>query len=172
MRKALLAALILLFLGGSVFAGDFTLWATMNDDLATFRAGYTEGHFEVGVSGGYMDELRPEDVDAYRAGIYGLWIVNPEAQFPVRGWFPGSPSWMPETIPVTFYVGGLLDMEFKDHKLMPALVGGAQVKTGVHGSLGAEFSQTFNQGDWGKLADAQEGWSAVLFLRWQFGPVQ
>ena len=152
-------------------AADFTAWSLMNSDVVTARFGLAEGNFEAGASLGYLDDLRPADVEAYRVGLYGLYTANPDGNLPVRSWIPGRPEWLPETVPVLFYVGGLLDLEFQDHKLMPALVGGAAIKTGTHGSLGVEFSQTFNAGDWDHLADGAEGWAAVVFLRWRFGPV-
>jgi len=166
--KRWLISLLLCVLISLPCAADVTLWGLMNPDVATARVGVTDGNWEGGFSAGYMDDLRMDDVEAYRAGVYGLWIINPNAQFPLRGIVPGAPEWIPETIPVKFYIGGLLDMEFRDHKLMPALVGGGMIDTKAIGSLGVEAGKTFNATDWGKLADTSDGWGAVLFLRAEF----
>lgn len=163
--KRLLFSLVLCVLIAAPLSAEVSIWGLMNPDSVTARLGLTGGQFEAGISAGYMSDLRPDTVEAYRAGTYALWIVNPDAQFPIRGWMPGNPEWLPETIPVQFYIGGLLDFEFKDHKLMPALVGGAQVKTGTWGSIGVEAGRTFNAATWDKLAEASDGWFAMLGMR-------
>ncbi len=122
-------------------AWDF--WALGRYGQFTARAGHVQGRTELGIEGSYLDSLEPDDIHAYAAGLYGLYVVNPNAAFPIRGWLPLEWDWLPETVPVEFYVGGKMDFEFANHKLMPAIVIGAKIATGTNLSIGAEYQRAF-----------------------------
>ena len=170
MKRALMVGLLALVCCPAVGAGDFapTIWGLMNPDQATARVGLTEALFEFGGQAKYLDNLPPGEIDAYAAGLYFTWIVNPDGQLPIRGWFPGNPDWLPETVPVAFYIGGSMDVEFHNHNLMPGLLAGARIKTGTHGSFGGELEwyPTADVADF--IADQEHVWVASLCFRYQF----
>lgn len=128
-------------------AADWSASTVFNGDQFGLRVGRLDDRLELGIEGLYRDDLAPDSSDAYAAGIYGLWSVNPDAAFPLRGWVPGAPEWMPESVPVELYLGVKCVIEFSDHELMPAFVLGGRVKTGVRGSIGVEYQRAFNNWD-------------------------
>jgi len=149
-------------------APKISFWGLGNEDQFTGRIGRRQGRTELGFEATYLDKLPPTQSDAYAAGVYALYVVNPDAQFPIGGWLPGN--WgLPATIPITLYIGVKSDLEFHEHKLMPALLVGGRIATGTNMSLGIEYQHAFTQENWQKLSPVADGDAFFLTLEavWQ-----
>jgi hypothetical protein len=147
-------------------ASSWATWSLFNGDQYQHRVGWTQEHFEVGFEVGYRDDIALDDASAYTAGLYGLYIVNPEAQFPIRGWIPSDLAFLPEFIPISLYVGTKCDFAFEEHRLLPAFVLGGYVRTGAHGSVGVEWQHGFTK--WENTMALQDADVFMATLRIRF----
>jgi len=171
MARVGLLSVMVLALAGTAWAQEpndpgLAVWSLFNSDQFVLRAGWSEKHFEAGIEGIYRDDLAPDEAQAYAVGVYGLYLVNPDAQFPLRGWIPGNLQFLPEFLPISLYLGAKCDLEFQGHKLMPAFLLGGYVRTGAHGSVGVEWQHAFT--NWENVAKVTDSDVFLACLRFRF----